>query len=101
MAPVSLKAEPQEVVVLGDDLPGRAGEVDLEDGHVAAQVVDMEHQIVGQLGVVPPDHPADAERASPNLCPEVLIDLTRGSRKSNTTSGAQNGARKAPPAPST
>ena len=39
--------------------------------------------------------------ARPNLCPEVLIDLTRGTRKSHTTSGAQKGARKAPLAPST
>src|SRR5258708_6508040 len=39
--------------------------------------------------------------ASPNLCPEVLMDLTRGILKSQMTSGAQNGARKAPDAPST
>ena len=35
------------------------------------------------------------------MWPEALIDLTRGSRKSKTTPGAQNGARKPPLAPST
>src|SRR5439155_20810514 len=37
-APVALEAKAQEVVVTGDDLPRRAGEVDLEHRHVPAQV---------------------------------------------------------------
>ena len=39
--------------------------------------------------------------ANPNLWPELLMDLTRGTRKSHSISGAQNGARNAPLAPST
>ncbi|EKI68889.1 hypothetical protein ECEC1737_2155, partial [Escherichia coli EC1737] len=34
--------------------------------------------------------------ARPNLWPEALIDFTRGRRKSQTISGATNGARKPP-----
>ena len=34
--------------------------------------------------------------AKPNLCPDELIDLTRGKRKSHSNSGAQKGARKPP-----
>lgn len=67
-APVSLITQAEEVVVLNDDLPGRAGEVDLEHRHVAAQVVDVEHQIVGEFLAVPPDDPADAKRGEPELC---------------------------------
>jgi hypothetical protein len=59
-AAVPLVTEPQEVVVAGDDLPGGPGEVDLEDRHVAAQIVDVEDEIVGELGGVPPDDPAGA-----------------------------------------
>ena len=61
----------------------------------------MEDEVVGELGGIPEDDPAGPSGASPNLCPEALIDLTRGSRKSKTTPGAQNGARKPPLAPST
>ena len=61
----------------------------------------MEDEVIRQLGDVSEDDPAGPSGASPNLCPEALIDLTRGSRKSNTTSGAQNGARKPPLAAST
>ncbi len=39
--------------------------------------------------------------ASPNLWPDVLIDFTRGTRKSHSRSGAQNGARNPPLAAST
>src|SRR5262249_55912633 len=48
-AAVTIPSEPQEVVVAGDDLSGRPGEVDLEHRHVAAQVVHVEDQVVGQL----------------------------------------------------
>src|SRR5699024_12173559 len=39
--------------------------------------------------------------AKPNLCPDALMDLTRGKRKSHSSVGAQKGARKPPLAPST
>ena len=66
---VPLEPEAEEVVVLRDDLPGRAGEVDLEDRHVAAQVVDMEHQVLGEFLAVSPDDPADPQRSQPELVP--------------------------------
>src|SRR5215469_11147105 len=37
----------------------------------------------------------------PYLCPEVLMDATRGTRKSHSRSGWRNGATNAPDAPST
>src|SRR6185437_11748034 len=60
--PVALMAEPQEIVVTGDDLAGRPGEVDLEHRHVAAQVIDVEDQVLGKLAPVPEYDPADAQR---------------------------------------
>ena len=60
-------AQPDEVVVLGGDLARRPGEVDLEHRHVAAQVADVEDQVVGQLGGVAPHDPADAERRQTEL----------------------------------
>src|SRR4051812_2058737 len=58
--PVALAAQPQELEVLQHDLGARAGEVQREGGHVAAQVVDVEHQVLGQELLASPDHPADA-----------------------------------------
>src|SRR5580698_1784376 len=75
---VALKAETQEVVVLGDDLPGRAGEVDLKDRHVAAEVVDVEHQVVGKLLAVSPEDPADAQRSQAELVPRGADRLDPG-----------------------
>ena len=71
-------AQAQEVVVLRDDLPGRAGEVDLEDRHVAAQVVDVEYQVVGELLAISPDDPADAQRSQPELVPRAADRLDPG-----------------------
>src|SRR5580700_11929702 len=68
-APVALEAKAQEVVVTGDDLPGRPGEVDLEHRHVAAQIVDVEDEVIGELAGVPPDDPADTQRSQPELVP--------------------------------
>jgi hypothetical protein len=45
--PVALPTEPKEAVVLGDDLAARAGEVQRERRHVAAEVVDLEDQLLG------------------------------------------------------
>ena len=46
----------------------QAGKHELRFEFVAAQV-DMEDQIIGKLGAVPPDDPADAERGQPELVP--------------------------------
>jgi len=88
---VAVEAEAHEVVVLGDDLAGGPGEVDLEDRHVAAEIGDMEDEVVGQILGVAPDDPAHPRGASPNLWPEVLMDLTRGTRKSTRCAGRRRG----------
>ena len=64
---VAASSQADEVVVLGDDLPGRPREVDLEDGHVASEIRDVEDQVVGEEGGVSPDDPADAERGETEL----------------------------------
>ena len=64
---VARPAQADEVVVLGHDLAGRPGEVDLEDRHVAAEVGDVEDQVVGQVLGVAPQHPAHPERGQAEL----------------------------------
>ena len=49
MRRVSLPAEAQEVVVLPDDLVAGPGEVQRERRHVAAEVVDVEDELLGQV----------------------------------------------------
>ena len=75
---VTLEAETEEVVVLGDNLAGRAGEIDLEDGHVAAQVVHMEDQVVGEFLAVSPQDPADTQRSQAELMPRGADRLDAG-----------------------
>src|SRR5215472_959163 len=58
---------PQHQVVLGDDLARRAGEVQRERGQVAAEVVDAEDKVLGQVGHIPPDDPAHAQRREAEL----------------------------------
>jgi hypothetical protein len=59
-APVSLEAEAQEVVVLGDHLRAGTREVEREGRHVVAEVVDPEDEVIGKRLCVAPDDPADA-----------------------------------------
>lgn len=56
---IALGAQAQEVVVLGDDLGARTGKVQREGRHLAAEVVDAEHQVLGQRLGVAPDDPSD------------------------------------------
>ena len=77
-AAIALMPEPEEVVVAGDDLAGRAGEVDLEHRHVAAQVIDVEDQVLGKLGGIPEDDPADPQRGQPELVPRGADRLDPG-----------------------
>jgi site-specific DNA recombinase len=42
-----------------------------------------------------------SDKTNPYLCPEVLMDFTRGTRKSHARSGCRKGATKPPLAPST
>src|SRR5215469_16269357 len=64
---IPVEPQAQEVVVRGDDLPGRAGEIDLEHRHVAAQVIDVEDQVLGQLSDIAEDDPPGAERSQAEL----------------------------------
>ena len=53
LAALPVAAEAQEIVVLADDLAARAGEVEREGRHVAAQVVDVEDEVpVGKFLVI-------------------------------------------------
>ncbi len=68
-APVAGAAEPEEQVVLGDDLAAGAGEVEGEGRHVAAEVVHVEDELLGQQVGGAPHDPADAEGREPVLVP--------------------------------
>ena len=65
--PVTLAAETHELVVLSDHLPGRPGEIDLKRGHVAAQIADVKHQLIGQILRTTPHHPAHTEGGKTEL----------------------------------
>ncbi len=58
----TLAAEPKEQIVLRDNLTGGTRKVQREGRHVAAQIIDVEDQIVGQIGFVAPDDPTDSQR---------------------------------------
>jgi hypothetical protein len=66
---VALEAEAQEVVVLRDHLGTRAGEVEREGRHVAAEVVDVEDEVLGERLRVSPQRPADARHHQAVLVP--------------------------------
>ena len=71
---VARATQPQEVVVLADDLVARPGEVQGERRHVPAEVVHPEHQVLGQVIVTAPHHKADARIGQPVL---VAADVDR------------------------
>ncbi len=58
---VAFHAQTQEIVILRDDLSAGPREVQRKGGHVAAQVIDPENQVIGQVLLVAPDHPADPQ----------------------------------------
>ena len=58
---VSFLAQANEVVILTDDLAGRAGEVDGKVGDFPAQIVHVEDQAFRQFGSISPHYPAAAE----------------------------------------
>jgi hypothetical protein len=49
-----------EVEVLSDDLGARAGEVEGVGLFGAAEVVELENQVLGEVGLVAPDDPPEA-----------------------------------------
>ena len=59
-ARVARSPEPHEVVVLAHDLVAGPGEVQREGGHVAAEVVHVEHEVAGQIVLGAPHHEAHA-----------------------------------------
>ena len=57
---VAVEAEVDEEEVLGDDLGAGAGEVEGVGFLGAAEVVELEDEVFGQVGLVSPDDPADS-----------------------------------------
>lgn len=55
---VAVEAEVDEEEVLGDDLGAGAGEVEGVGFLGAAEVVELEDEVLGQVGLVPPDDPS-------------------------------------------
>src|SRR5215217_5184096 len=100
-APVALEAQPEEVVVLRHDLRARTREVQGEGGHVSSQVVYPEDEVFGQASGSRQMAQPTPGYTLPYLWPEVLIEATRGRRKSHTKSGSRKGAIMPPDAPST
>jgi hypothetical protein len=64
---VALAAEAQEGEVLQHHRGGRAREVERVVGHVAAEVVDVEDELLGQIGGVAEDDGAHAGVDEPEL----------------------------------
>ena len=96
---VAVTAQADEVVVLGHDLTGRPREVDLEHGHVATQVGDMEDEVVGQVLLVPPQHPAHPQGCQPELVSRGADRLDPGDTEvpydAGSAEGGEEGARSA------
>ena len=65
---VAFAAQAQEVVVLRDDLATGAGEVQREGRHVAAEIVDVEDQLFGQVFLRGPDRPSRRRAARARTC---------------------------------
>ncbi len=57
---VALLAQPDQLVVLADDLAGSLGEVESEGRLVGTEVVDVEDELLGEILGGAPDDPADA-----------------------------------------
>ena len=65
---VSLAAQAQEVIVLADHFSARPREVQRERGHAAAQVIHLKDQVIRQVRMLAPDHPAHAQRRQARTC---------------------------------
>ena len=84
---VAVAAEPDEVVVLRQHHRRARGEVQREGRVGLAEVVLVEDQVLGEVGLLAEDQPADARVDEAVLVPETLIDRTCSSRKSHCESG--------------
>ncbi len=63
----AFEAEVDEVVVLRDDVRAGSREVESEGLLGAAEIVQLEDEVPGQVGFVAPDYPADAGVDEPEL----------------------------------
>lgn len=57
--PVALKAEVDEVIVLDQDVGAGASEVERVGLLGAAEVVELEDEVFGEIGFISPDDPTD------------------------------------------
>ena len=57
---VAIESEADEHEVLRDHLAARPGEVERKRRHMAAEIIDVEHEVPWQCLFVPPDDPSDA-----------------------------------------
>ena len=64
---VAFSAQPYEIVILRDHLPARPREVQGEGRHVAAQIVDPEDQLLGQVRLCRARSPSHAQGREPEL----------------------------------
>ena len=97
-AAVAVTAETQEIVVLGDGLAAGAREVQREGGHVAAEIIDVEDQVLGEVLLLAPDHPPAAQGREAELVagrvdgldprnPEIPFELRRAERRQESAAG--------------
>ena len=64
---IAFFAEAQEVEVLADNFSAGARKVERECGHVAAEVIHVEDQLLGKVVLLAPKRPADAQRGQTKL----------------------------------
>ena len=92
---VALAAKTHEIVVLRDDLPARAREVEGEGRHAAAEIVDVEDQVLGQVAFLPPEDPAASQRGEPELVARGIDGLHPRQPEIPFQSGGAEGRQKA------
>lgn len=65
---VSIKPKVDKVIVLGDDLGTRTGEVESIRLFRAAQIMQLEYQVIRQIGPISPNDPAN-----PGIYQSILV----------------------------
>src|ERR1700683_4186947 len=64
---IAFKPQSKKVVVLANDLTRWTRKIQRKGRHVAAEVVDAKNQILRQVRVIAPYHPAHPERRQPEF----------------------------------
>lgn len=80
-APVPSKAQMNEIVVLRDDLRSRSGEVQSVGLLCSAQIVQLKHQMLGQVALVSPDDPSNTSIDQPEFVSTDVDRLDAGKLK--------------------